>query len=523
MRFLNYGRKSVFSDRSDSIDNQFRMCRDYCEAKFSGQIDSWMQFSDEDYTGATTDRPDLQRMLSYVRSGLCDALVVYQLDRLSRDVRDFANIYALLEEHNVMFISIKENIDTTTPIGRAMMFVTVTFAQMERETIAARITDNLLGLAKKGYWVGGNPPVGYVRQQIVVDGKKHVTIAPDPECVPYVTWIFDTFLSWNCSLQHMENQFKHAGIRTRSGKFFSSSQLHKILTMPFCASATAAVYDYYSAKGCIMDPGSPREQWDGSVGVMVYGRSTEKNKKHQLLPPEKWMVCLGKHKPFISAEKWLAVQSRFTHNNCIKKSKYPSPLLKGVLRCKCGVLMNVARKKKADGSVYSSYYCRKRMRQGVDVCDMGHTNCDIIDGKVLSIFQEIASDPSLIKKYIRVNDSPKISEPKSIASKIRSCTTKIDRLTTSLSLANNSPAQKYILAEIERLDAELSALKQDYALADAESRKRAMEESSSIDTVAKIQRLISGLDGFSANEKNSIVRSFVKECRWDGKQLFLSL
>ena len=77
-------------------------------------------------------------MLSFIKGGFCDVLVVYQLDRLSRDVRDFANIYALLEEHGVMFISIKENIDTTTPIGRAMMYVTVVFAQMERETIAAR-------------------------------------------------------------------------------------------------------------------------------------------------------------------------------------------------------------------------------------------------------------------------------------------------------------------------------------------------------------------------------------------------
>lgn len=62
MRFFSYGRKSVFSDKSDSIDNQFRMNREYCESKFSGQVDSWQQFSDEDFTGANTSRPDLQRM-----------------------------------------------------------------------------------------------------------------------------------------------------------------------------------------------------------------------------------------------------------------------------------------------------------------------------------------------------------------------------------------------------------------------------------------------------------------------------
>lgn len=212
MRFFSYGRKSVFSDKSDSIDNQFRMNREYCESKFSGQVDSWQQFSDEDFTGANTSRPDLQRMLSFIKGGFCDVLVVYQLDRLSRDVRDFANIYALLEEHGVMFISIKENIDTTTPIGRAMMYVTVVFAQMERETIAARVTDNMLGLAKKGYWTGGNPPVGYVRKHIVVNGKKHCSIEVDPDGARYVTQIFDTFLAYNCSLQGMETRFKNQGI-----------------------------------------------------------------------------------------------------------------------------------------------------------------------------------------------------------------------------------------------------------------------------------------------------------------------
>ena len=185
--------------------------------------------------------------------------MVYQLDRLSRDVRDFANIYALLEEHGVMFISIKENIDTTTPIGRAMMYVTVVFAQMERETIAARVTDNMLGLAKKGYWTGGNPPVGYVRKHIVVNGKKHCSIEVDPDGARYVTQIFDTFLAYNCSLQGMETRFKNQGIRTQSGKFFSTTQLHKMLTMPYCVEATPEVYDFYAAKGCIMDPGSPRE------------------------------------------------------------------------------------------------------------------------------------------------------------------------------------------------------------------------------------------------------------------------
>ena len=149
MRFATYGRKSVYSDKSDSVDNQSRMCREYVDLRFSGQVDSFECYSDEGLTGANTNRPGLKRLLSDVADRLIDVLIVYQLDRLSRDVKDFANIYASLEEKGVMFISVKESIDTNTPIGKAMMFITATFAQMERETIAARVTDNLSGLARR--------------------------------------------------------------------------------------------------------------------------------------------------------------------------------------------------------------------------------------------------------------------------------------------------------------------------------------------------------------------------------------
>ena len=122
MRFATYGRKSVYSDKSDSVDNQQRMCREYVELKFPGKIDRFEVYQDEGFTGANTDRPGLERLLEDIKDGFVDALIVYQLDRISRDIRDFANIYALLEEKSVMFISIKENIDTTVMVVCVLLF-----------------------------------------------------------------------------------------------------------------------------------------------------------------------------------------------------------------------------------------------------------------------------------------------------------------------------------------------------------------------------------------------------------------
>ena len=521
MRFATYGRKSIYSDKSDSVDNQQRMCREFVDFKFPDDVESFECYQDEGFTGANTNRPGLKRLLADISDGIVDALVVYQLDRLSRDVKDFANISSSLEEHGVMFISIKENIDTATPIGKAMMYVTMVFAQMERETIAARVTDNMIGLAKKGLWTGGNPPYGYKRERIEVNGKKHCTIVPVPDAAEYVLGIYDEFLEGGYSLQAMETEFKRQGRRTVNGAFFSTTQLYKILTMPYCVPATPEVWDFYSALGCQMT--DERESWDGKCGVMIYGRSTEKNKKHQVQPHSEWVVCEGVHAPFVPAEKWLAVQARFRQNTFEKKQKYDIPLLKGTLRCaKCGGLMQVSRKKLAHGRICSSYYCLKRMRQGVEACDMSMIKCSKLDDRVLAIFSDIEADPSVIRKYSsaeeKKDDSAVLRDLERKASAIRS---RISRLTESL--AEGSAASKYIIAQIESEDLSLAAVSREIEIAKTEARRSASAEKTSAERSQEIARMMKSLSGLSADEKNAIVREVVQECTWDGETLFLRL
>lgn len=504
MRFAGYGRKSVFSDKSDSTDNQLHMAKDYAELHFPGQVDSFVTYCDEDYSGSNTNRPDLQRLIADIKAGLIDVLIVYQLDRLSRDVRDFSNLYSLLEEYGVHFISVKENIDTTTPLGKAMMYVSVVFAQMERETIASRVTDNLQGLAKKGYWVGGKPPYGFTKERITCDGKNHVILVPDSEGSEYILNIIDTFLENNFSLQSMETYFKNNKIRTPAGFFFSTNQIHKILTMPYCVEAVPEIYDYYAAKGCYMDPDSPKEKWNGEFGVMVYGRTTETNGKHQLTPPEKWIVCIGKHKPFLSADKFLRVQQRLSQNKFDKTMKYDVPLLKGALRCSCGSIMCVSRKKKASGGVSSWYYCLKRMRQGEDYCNARQIKIDFLDEKVLEVFRNIEADPDMIMNYVSTMPVIK-TDAASINKKIASCETKIRRLAGSLAINEDSSASKYIIAEIEHLDKELAELKRELLNATYQQQQNSLAIRSATERAEEIGNLIRSFDSFTSIERNEIV------------------
>lgn len=519
MRFFTYGRKSVYKDNSDSIDNQFRMCREYCEMRFPGEIDSWQQFSDEDFTGANTNRPGFQEMMALLREDACDILVVYQLDRFSRDVRDFSEAYTEMQAHHVRFICLDLNIDTSTPIGEAMMYVSAAFGQMERKNIALRVADNMTGLAKKGYWVGGRPPIGYKSSRIVINGRRHVVLVPDPEGVEYINWLVNYFLSGTSSLQNLETEFKRRGIKTRSGAFFHASQIYQLLTSPYGCEATPEVYDYFEAKGCRIE--SPREVWNGSRGVMVYGRTTERNKAHQRAKESEWTVCVGYHEPIISAEKWLAVQARFNSNTKFHKQKYPIPLLRGVLRCSCGALMAVSTKKKVHG-VSRWYYCERRMRQGSEACSRSQIKCDLLDEKALEVFRKIETDPDLIREYIERGEK-KSEDPKKLQTKISSLEEKIGRLASSLALAEGSTASKYIISEMENLDSQLRELKKKKTKIEADHRKKMSEEKKMSEKSKEIFTFLKGLDGFSPEEKNEIVRSIVKECTWDGEKLFIML
>lgn len=522
MVFANYGRKSIFSDKSDSVDNQFRMAKDYAEYHFSGKVEQFLQYSDEDYTGANANRPDLKRLLLDIESGLIDVLIVYQIDRLSRDIRDFVNIYSTLEEHGVEFISVKENIDTTTPIGKAMMYIAVIFAQMERETIAQRVTDNMIGLAKKGYWTGGNPPCGYIREKIVVDGRKHCTIVTDPDGVEFVKSVYTDFLERATSLQNLETLYKHEGKRTPSGAFFSTTQLYKILTMPYCVEATPQVYDFYINKGCRIE--SPKELWNGTHGVMIYGRSSGKNKKHQLQDPSEWIVCVGMHEPFIDSDTWLKAQSKFSQNKILKQSKYEVPLLKGVIRCKCGRCMQVSRKKLAYGKIHSAYYCVTRNRKGVEYCNVGHTPIELLDEKVMEIFRNIEECPSLVENYVKSTASKDEDiNIDNLNKKINATDKKIKKLTESLSLTENDSVAKYIIDEIENLTNELKALKTQGFVATSQQNKKQEIVKKSQERATEISKLIHNFDQFSAAERNEIVRSIVSECIWDGHTLFVRL
>lgn len=528
MHFGIYGRKSYFKDTSDSTQMQFSEGDKYITEHFSpDEIESVTYYEDDGWIRSDMDRPDLNRLKDDILAGLINVVVIYKIDRLCCDMADFVPFYAFLKDHGVKFITIKDGIDTTTPIGEAMMYLAVIFSGLEVQTDSLRITDNMNHLAAEGFWCGGKPPIGYNIQEISLGAKSHKTLVFNEEEIRYKNTLIDIFLENHFSLQGMETYCKNHGITSLKGSFLSTTQLYSMFGSPMCVANTPAMYDYFADKGCQMSEGGPRDAWDGKHGIIVYGRTMEKKvsgkKKHIQAPPENWRVSIGYHEPYMTDERFFAIQAQFGHNVFSKQTKYDLPLLKGSLRCKCGRLMSMSRKKKADGSISTWYYCPRRMRSGVEACDMSQVKSDLLDNRVISIFQEIEHDPAALKKYLKEEKKQPQDNAAALRAAMEKCQAKIGKLPATLGLNSESVAAKYIVNEIEKLDIEYNSLRKRMLSANAVDRKNTLNMKNAMEKREEIIRLLNDFDSFTPNERNEIAKDVLKECVWDGDTLFLTL
>ena len=220
-----YSRKSKFTGKGESTENQIEMCKRYLQTRYDIDIENEVVvYEDEGYTGANTRRPKFQEMLKDIRDKKISTVICYRLDRISRNVLDFCSLKDELSNYDVSFISIKEEFDTSTPMGNAMLMISSVFAQLERDTIAERIRDNMRELAKTGRWLGGNTPTGYKSQEvekITVDGKKKklFKLAPIKDEQEIVRLIFDKYLELK-SQTKLETYLIQNHVKTKNGKKF---------------------------------------------------------------------------------------------------------------------------------------------------------------------------------------------------------------------------------------------------------------------------------------------------------------
>ena len=165
VRCAIYTRKSTeqgLEQDFNSLDSQYDAAQAYIRSQtHAGWTLLRAKYDDGGFSGGNIDRPALQRLLDDVRAGKIDVIVVYKVDRLTRSLADFAKLVELFDKHNVSFVSVTQQFNTTTSMGRLTLNVLLSFAQFEREVTSERIRDKISASKRKGLWVGGMVPLGY--------------------------------------------------------------------------------------------------------------------------------------------------------------------------------------------------------------------------------------------------------------------------------------------------------------------------------------------------------------------------
>jgi site-specific DNA recombinase len=192
----------------NSLDAQYDAASAYIKSQaHAGWSLIRSRYDDGGYSGGSTDRPDLQKLLDDIRARKIDVIVVYKVDRLTRSLADFAKLVELFDAHGVSFVSVTQQFNTTTSMGRLTLNVLLSFAQFEREVTSERIRDKIAASKRKGIWVGGTLPLGYEMK----DGK----IAIVEEEAELVRSIFRRYLELG-SVNELLRDLRERNIRTKT-------------------------------------------------------------------------------------------------------------------------------------------------------------------------------------------------------------------------------------------------------------------------------------------------------------------
>jgi DNA invertase Pin-like site-specific DNA recombinase len=192
----------------NSLDAQYEAASAYIKSQaHAGWTLIRSRYDDGGYSGGSTDRPDLQKLPDDIRARKIDVIVVYKVDRLTRSLADFAKLVELFDSHGVSFVSVTQQFNTTTSMGRLTLNVLLSFAQFEREVTSERIRDKIAASKRKGLWVGGNLPLGYEMK----DGK----IAIVKEEAELVRSIFRRYLELG-SVNELLRDLRERNIRTKT-------------------------------------------------------------------------------------------------------------------------------------------------------------------------------------------------------------------------------------------------------------------------------------------------------------------
>jgi DNA invertase Pin-like site-specific DNA recombinase len=390
MRCAIYTRKSTeegLEQEFNSLDAQ----RESAEAYIASQRhEGWLllpdRYDDGGFSGGTLERPALERLMKEVEAGKVDVVVVYKVDRLSRSLMDFAKLVQKFEERGVSFISVTQQFNTTTSMGRLTLNILLSFAQFEREIAAERIRDKVAAAKKKGKYTGGMPVLGYD----VDRGTKRLVV--NAEEAKTVRWVFARFLEIGSATRIME-ELNERGVTTK--------------------------------------------RWISKRGEPYGGLPWNKTHLYRLLNNRVYVGDVhhkgthypGEHEAIIDGPMYDKVQMILAENHRARgnRTRCDTPaMLRGVIRCaSCDSAMGPTYTRK-NGRMYRYYHCLKATKRGRGTCPVRTVAAGEIEQAVVAQLRAVFTSPEIIGRTVRAalaqqRDEPgggpskPISEPEAVA------------------------------------------------------------------------------------------------------------
>lgn len=248
-------------------------------AKYVLNADTYEVFEDAGYSAKNTDRPDFQRMMARVRSGEFTHILVWKLDRISRNLLDFAAMYDELKNLGVTFVSKNEQFDTSSAMGEAMLKIILVFAELERKMTAERVTAVMVARAGNGQWNGGRVPYGYSWD------KEAETFSIIEDEASVVLKMYELYEERH-SLLYVAKTLNASGVRHRSGKEWTPATVSIILKSMFYTGSYR--YNYYDM--------------------------SKRGSRQDVKPESEWVIVSEHHPALVSKERWRNVLFTLEHN-----------------------------------------------------------------------------------------------------------------------------------------------------------------------------------------------------------------
>ncbi|HAT4139483.1 recombinase family protein [Clostridium perfringens] len=514
-----YTRKSKFTEKGDSIESQIKLCSKYLD---NINIKNYCIYTDEGFSGKNTDRPEFQRMLSDAKAKKFDVIICYKFDRISRNVSDFSNLINKLNELNISFISVVEQFDTNSAIGRAMMYLCTVFSQLERETISQRITDNMYSLATKGYWLGGETPTGFRSEKKFFNSnnkqKMYSSLVPIKEELDLVKLIFNKYLEFN-SISKIEKYLLSNNIKTKRNKDWSKASISLILRNPAYVKADEETFKYIESTGSKVY-GNP----DGKHGLLIYKKNKgRKGAKHDI---SEWIYAVSEHEGIIDSDIWVAIQKQIKKNAILAPALGTSniALLTGLIRCaKCNSPMRVAYGKRNPKTNKKNYYyvCTLKTKSGKTRCDSKNLPGLDLDNLILDKLKEMSLDKNtLLKELNKYKDTIESNFHNDVLKNIKNNISKnnsmIDNLLNNVALSTDSEVTAILLEKISKLKDENKLLTQkiDDLKSELEAQETLLNDCNSL--ITKLKYFSKFIDNSSIEEQKQLVSSVIEKVIADG-------